>query len=211
MIAKILICSNLETLKGTINNYLSKIGLKVNHPDLLYFQKGEKLGIEQARKIKEFLSIKPFKAKGSGVVLEDASVLTHEAQNALLKTLEELPEKTLLLLGAENEHTFLPTVLSRCEIVIPNPTKNPDSSSLPDNDIERLLNSTLDQRFEYIEKLKDKEKFLKDLVNYFQQHLLENLDNQFFFGELIESEEWAASNVNIRAILEYLMLIIPSR
>jgi len=53
------------------------------------------LGIAEARKIKEHLSLKPYSAKGIVIILEDASVMTPEAQNALLKTLEELAKEAL--------------------------------------------------------------------------------------------------------------------
>lgn len=208
MVAKILLSSDLEVLRNTINKYLSEKGLKLNHPDVFYLESGEKLGVEQAKKIKEFLSIKPFQAKGRGVVLENASLLTHEAQNALLKTLEELPEQTIFIMGATNDSSFLPTALSRCEIITlkSKETFNPTKT---DSDIEKLLDATFEERFEYIEKLKDKELFLKELVSFFHYNLSKYQNQSFFLSELLEAEKWSVSNVNIRAILEYLMLIMP--
>lgn len=176
--------------------------IKTNHPDVLYFTAGEKMGIAEARKIKEHFSLKPYSAKGRVVIIEDASVMTHEAQNALLKTLEEPPEEAILLLGAPSEANLLPTILSRCEI-----HRFPTTDyRLPATDIEKLINSSIEERFEYIEKLKDKKEFLADLVNYFHQKLPDNLE---FAKELLQAEQWAKQNVNLRGILEYLILKMP--
>src|SRR3989344_976762 len=101
MIARLVISSSSglrkEEIVQTLRLHLK--GIKLNHPDILYFLADSKLGIEQARKIKEHFSLKPYGAKGRAVILEDASNLTHEAQNALLKILEEPPTEALLILG----------------------------------------------------------------------------------------------------------------
>jgi hypothetical protein len=83
-------------------------------------------------------------------------------------------------------------------------------------DIEKLLNSDLEQRFLFVEKLDDKDTFLVTLTAYFRQQLL-NIsrtprrcpDIQNFLQDLVEAQKWSKQNVNIRAILEYLMLKIP--
>jgi DNA polymerase III delta prime subunit len=175
------------------------------HPDLLYFKTDSKLGIEQARKIKEHFSIKPHTLKGKIAVLEDASTLTLDAQNALLKLMEELPTEGVLILGAPSDSKFLPTVLSRCQVIR---IKGEELSvkNEKQNEIELLLNATLEERFEYIEKLKEKEEFLHSLVSFFHQKLPAN---HKFVKQLLQAEEYANQNVNIRAILEYLMLNLP--
>lgn len=241
MIAR-LILSTLEKRVEEISKILSQKHVTPNHPDLLYFPSDSKLGIEQARQIKDHFLLKPYQLKGKVVVLEDASVLTLEAQNALLKTLEEPPEGTLLILGAPSEDKLLPTVLSRCQIVIldtphvirqrrihkRHPECDSGSQNIPDQvreDIEKLLNSTIEERFEYIGNLKEKEEFLQTMIQYFRNQMVEVTSNQLssdrstfvtamelreLLKKLLQAEEWAAQNVNIRAILEYLMLIMPS-
>ncbi len=210
MIARLLISSSKDRLKEEITEILrlNLSGYRTNHPDLLYIQAGEKLGIAEARKIKEHFSLKPYSAKGRVVVLEDASVMTIEAQNALLKTLEELPAEALLILGASSDANFLPTVLSRCQIIrLANSKSRPSQESEFTKDIEILLASSIEEVFGAIEKLKNKEEFLAALIAYFHQDVSKNKD---FLSKLLQAEEWAKQNVNIRAILEYLMLVIPS-
>ena len=207
MIARLLISPSVKTGIEEIERILDSAQISHNHPDLLYFKAGEKLGIAQARKIKEHFSLKPYSAKGRVVVLEDASTLTHEAQNALLKTLEEPPQEAILLLGAPSDANFLPTILSRCQIIRLQVTGNRKQET---EEIEKVLGSNIEERFEYIEKLKTREEFLHSMVSYFRDLVLKGkYGYKDFLRELLQAEEWAAQNVNIRAILEYLMLVMP--
>src|SRR3989344_3475599 len=183
-------------------------GININHPDVLYFKAGEKLGIAEARKIKDHFSLKPYSAKGRTVVIEDASVMTVEAQNALLKTLEEPHEEAILILGAPSDANLLPTILSRCEITRLQVTGYRLQGKNYTEDIEKLLQSNTEERFEYIENLKEKKEFLQALLNYFHQKLPANLG---FTKELLTAEQWAKQNVNLRGILEYLMLKMPKK
>lgn len=212
MIARLLISTSIPARIKIIEEELKVNNLTNTHPDVFYFKQGVKLGIDQAKKIKEYFSLKPYSAKGRGVVLEDISEITTEAQNALLKTLEELPQNAVFIMGAGSEANILPTILSRCSLV----NLDPEEETLENKyfqDIEKLQISTISQRFEYIEKLKDKEVFLHSLVNYFRAQLLliVTKDLKDYLEELLVAERWAKQNVNIRAILEYLMLVMPSK
>ena len=217
MIARLLISPNLKVRLEEIKKVLADLILSKSHPDLLYFPSDSKLGIEQAREIKKHFSLKPYSARGRVVAVEDASVATPEAQSALLKILEEPPPKAIIILGAPSDAKFLPTVLSRCQVIhIPDVSIQHTPGVGITSDIEKLLKSDMEERFEYIEKLKDREEFFHSLLSYFHQTL--NLHSRSgnsnmidFLKELLTAEEWAKQNVNIRAILEYLMLVMPKR
>ena len=211
MIPKLLISSELEERKSEIEEVLLEFGIKNPHPDLLYLPFEAKLGIEQSKAIKDHLTYKPIQAKGKVVVIEDASNLTIEAQNALLKTLEESPKESLIILGVRTEADLLSTILSRCQIIHLQPLPAWNVSSRFQEDIKKLLNSGIPERFAYIEKLTDREAFLKDLTLFFHKDLASQsgIENLKFIKELLQAEEWAAQNVNIRGILEYLMLVMP--
>lgn len=216
MIAKLLISQNLLAQKDYINRYLESANLKKNHPDVLCFKAGEKLGVEQAKQIRKFLSVKAFSAEGKTVIIEEGSALTAEAQNALLKTIEELPSQNTLVIAASSESGFLPTILSRCIIVRLQGTDSSKEEKDYKEDIEKLITSSTAERFEYVEKLKDREAFLNALAAYFHQNLPSHSSSGkvklvVFTKENLEAERWAKQNVNIRAILEYLMLIMPER
>lgn len=211
MIARLLI-GQIDHRRERISAFLKEVELKNPHPDLLYIEADSKLGIEQARIIKEYFSLKPYQSRGRGVILEDATDLTLDAQNALLKTLEELPQNALFILGADSDSKFLPTVLSRCQIVrmskAPADAVKSDNQQISGSEVERLLAASITERFEYVEKLKDKNQLLQALLTYFHKKLPKNAQ---FTKKLLETERWSKQNVNIRAILEYLMLVMPKK
>lgn len=217
MIPKLIIHSETEKIEEYAENFIRELGFNKNHPDLMWFGPGDKLGIEQARKIKDFLSLKPYQSGGQIIVITSAQNLTTDAQNALLKTLEEHADGITFILGVSSEDQLLSTIISRCQIINLPIILTPNVIGKYQKDIEKLLGYTVLQRFQFIEKLQEKEAFLFALMTYFRNLLIENiklrgLDKlvlQDYSKDLIEGERWADQNVNIRAILEYLMLKMP--
>jgi DNA polymerase-3 subunit delta' len=77
------------------------------------------ISIDQIRKLEHFLSLKVASSKpiNRAVLIEKAGLLTIEAQNALLKTLEEPPEGTVIIMLVDYEQSLLPTIRSRAQTV----------------------------------------------------------------------------------------------
>lgn len=90
-----------------------------NHPDILYVNRGEKrtLGVEPIRTMRADVAIKPYASKFKIYIIEDAETMTPQAQNALLKTLEEPPAYAVILLLASGTGAFLSTITSRSVIL----------------------------------------------------------------------------------------------
>ena len=93
------------------------------HPDLhrlhLDLQEGGRrtLGIEAVREMRQGIAERPFYGRRKVYLIEDAECMTIEAENALLKTLEEPPPFVVLLLVALSDHLLLPTIVSRCQVL----------------------------------------------------------------------------------------------
>jgi DNA polymerase-3 subunit delta' len=112
--------------KGTVARYIASELLQVaaanteNYPYIKLVQPvvGKAIGIEAIRDLEHFLSLKVpgKKAIDRVVIIEDSQLLTTEAQNALLKTLEEPPESTVLVLTTNHQESLLPTVKSRLQL-----------------------------------------------------------------------------------------------
>ncbi|MBI2011570.1 hypothetical protein HYS91_02260 [Candidatus Daviesbacteria bacterium] len=209
MIAKLLVSSDLSLRIREIDKILNISNLSRGHPDLLYLGADEKLGVEKAKLIRDHFSLRPYSAKGRAVALENASNLTLEAQNGLLKTLEEPPLGAILLLGVPSEFDLLPTIVSRAQVIYLNAVGGEQVEKFA-KDIEKLITLNLEKRFEFIEKLEEKEEFLKALTIHFRKKLHKDPKWIDFVKELVDAQHWAKSNVNIRGILEYLMLKMPS-
>jgi len=90
--------------------------LSGNHPDIHFIEPtGAFIRIDQIRELCHTLSMKPYEAETRVVIISDAHLMNPEAANALLKVLEEPPERTVLILIAPQPSDLLPTVLSRCQ------------------------------------------------------------------------------------------------
>jgi DNA polymerase-3 subunit delta' len=89
-----------------------------SHPDvqLVSVASGKKeIGVDRIRELKRFMQLRPMLGMTKVAIIDEAPLLTVAAQNALLKTLEEPPDHSLLILVASNPDALLPTVRSRCQ------------------------------------------------------------------------------------------------
>ncbi len=87
-------------------------------PDLIEMDAASNRGIDDIRTLKEAVNYKPIKGKYKVYIIDEAHMLTKEAFNALLKTLEEPPPNTVFVLCTTEYDKILPTILSRCQRII---------------------------------------------------------------------------------------------
>ena len=88
-----------------------------NHPDLIYVthEKPASIGVDDIREqINDTIQIRPYSSPYKIYIVDEAEKMTVQAQNALLKTIEEPPAYAILVLITTNQEAFLPTILSRC-------------------------------------------------------------------------------------------------
>ena len=92
------------------------------HPDFFFIEptstpKSRELAIriETVRDLQKKLAYLPYEGKTKVVVIDSADLLNHHAASAFLKTLEEPPTSTVLILISSNPHSLMPTLLSRCQ------------------------------------------------------------------------------------------------
>jgi len=89
-------------------------------PDIFIInrEKGEKsIGISQTREGTNFLREKPFSYRKKFLIIFDAEKMTVQAQNSLLKTLEEPPSQSEIILSAKTYNFILNTIVSRCRLI----------------------------------------------------------------------------------------------
>mgnify|MGYP005843010647 CR=1 FL=1 len=92
----------------------------MQHPDLAIVQaerKGGVLKVDQVRELQTSLSLAPYQAPYRVAILLRFEEAHPSASNALLKTLEEPPDRVVLMLTAESGESLLPTIVSRCELL----------------------------------------------------------------------------------------------
>ena len=89
-----------------------------SHPDFIVIEpEGAAIKINQVRELTKALAFPPLEAKIRVALLCDIHTMRREAANSLLKTLEEPPAQTMLILTADEAGGILPTILSRCQTV----------------------------------------------------------------------------------------------
>lgn len=101
-------CGKCQSCKQTVNNNQPDI-IKVTH------EKPSTISIDDIREqVNNDIVIKPYSSRYKIYIIADADMMTVQAQNALLKTIEEPPEYAVIMLLTENAETLLPTIRSRC-------------------------------------------------------------------------------------------------
>ena len=97
-----------------------KQALSGNQPDIikLVHEKPNTISVDDIRsQITDDVAIKPYSSPDKVYLVEEAEKMTVQAQNALLKTLEEPPEYVVILLMTANMNALIPTILSRCVVL----------------------------------------------------------------------------------------------
>lgn len=87
------------------------------HPDHIVIEEDKSIKVDQVRSLIDRLSVRPYEGGRHTVVIERADAMTPQAQNALLKTLEEPPGSAVIFLLAEKAAPLLPTILSRVRLI----------------------------------------------------------------------------------------------
>ena len=181
----------------------------INNPDFLCIEPdGNSIKIEQIRNLQKEIQEKPIISNTKVYIIDDADLMTKEAQNCLLKTLEEPPKFAVIILIGSNENAFLPTIKSRCMIL--------HFNRLSDSEIETYLKeqynklnvsqSMLDIAGGSIGRainLKDKQEQYSKV-----EEIINNLDKKDLIDIVQTSEILYKSKDDINDILDYINIIL---
>ncbi|MDO5133184.1 MAG: DNA polymerase III subunit delta' C-terminal domain-containing protein [Eubacteriales bacterium] len=98
-----------------------------SNPDIITLEpeKESSIGVGDIRKMRADVQVRPYRASHKVYIIPGAEKMTVQAQNALLKTLEEPPAYAVLLLLADGTTNFLPTIMSRCVTLPLRPVAEP--------------------------------------------------------------------------------------
>jgi DNA polymerase III delta prime subunit len=161
----------------------------INNPDLFIIDGGIKnsIGIDDIKEAVLKLRYTPYKENSQILIIKDAFKLTPQAQNSMLKSLEESSDTTIYILIVENEKQLLPTILSRSQKIYTKEKKEIIDSS----DIEEEFQKDPLGAFKYIEDIsssKDKcLKYLDRVEDYFQKKLEYGINKGLDIDILIEN------------------------
>ena len=114
--AMTLLCEE-EGKEPCMHCHACKQVLSGNHPDLIYVthEKPASMGVDDIREqINDTIMVRPYSSQYKIYIVDEAQKMTVQAQNALLKTIEEPPAYAVIMLLTTNPDAFLQTILSRC-------------------------------------------------------------------------------------------------
>ena len=183
-----------------------------NNPDfVLISPDGNNIKIEQIRDIQKRIQEKPIISEKKVYIIDNADLMTTEAQNCLLKTLEEPPEFAVIILIGSNSNTFLPTIKSRCTIM--------NFNKISDEEMTKYLREkcdvkNIDQNMLYMYQgsigkaleLKEKQEEYRNIEN-----IINNINRYDLIDFINNAEILYKSKEEINDILDYINVILLNK
>ena len=183
--------------------------LKLNTPTYnvleIRSEEGKSISIDKAKEITRFISKKPMFGDNKLVVVFDSHKLTTEAQNALLKTLEDHPDFVNIVLISKSESGLLDTVLSRCKKIRIDKTTSGTAKKVKDT-LSDVLSTRIGDRGGLALKLSKKDK--NEVIEILSLWLYEANRNSLYDNaeHIISSiNDLENTNVSVRLSLEVLL------
>ena len=194
------------------------------HPDFFYLEptkttptaREAAIKIETIRDLQKKLSYMPYEGKTKVVVIDSAELMNTQAMNSFLKTLEEPPSSTVLILISANPSRLLPTLISRCQGV--------QFHRLSSSDIRTIIQSQLQEDGESFSETETdfrvqrsqgsvKRALSEDIaeVEHLREQLLEVLEKVSFDRmDIVFSfaKAWAKNTEKLQAVLDELLGLI---
>ena len=206
--AQMILCTN-ETEKGCDKCKSCIEFQSQNHPDFLYIEPdGNSIKIEQIRYLQRKIQEKPIISNKKVYIINDADKMTQEAQNCLLKTLEEPPEYSIIILIGSNENAFLNTIKSRCmkltfQPIAPEEIKQYMEKTYGMNNINENMLEAFQGSIGKAIALKDKKEEYENI-----EKMIEKLDKTDMTELIGLGSALYQSKEEINDILEYMNIVL---
>ena len=211
-IASAAVCDKSNAPCGNCNNcHLAQVG---SHPDIAYIKTldGKKfLSVAQIRELRADAFVKAHQASHRVFIIEDAHRMNEQAQNALLKILEEPPKNVVFILLVPSKTMLLDTIISRCVLIslMGVESKDDNCTQLAIKFIDLLLSGS---EYEMLKLLAPLEKSRTDTENFFNALALciaskikTNQSHAKLFDKLFDDTKYyldlLATNINISLLI----------
>jgi DNA polymerase III delta prime subunit len=224
-----IIASKKEQLqKVELKRLLTKLfGKEISQsPDIhiLNPENENSIGIEEVKELQQSMRFKPFQEEIQVGVILEAQRLTHQAQNSMLKSLEDSSDTSVYILCVDNEKNLLPTIRSRGVVLYPKSVESREGSTAPEkSDIENIMETFFDlspiEQFNIIEQYSNTKDNSLTFINALEEALCEQLEldikngnidssqRQLEFLKVVEkSREKISSNCNRKLTLEAMIM-----
>ena len=204
--AKAILCTNNDKPCNICKSCIEFNTL--NNPDFKIIEpEGNAIKIDQIRGLVKRVYEKPIISNKKVYIINDSNFMTKEAQNSLLKTLEEPPGYATIILIAPNDNLFLPTIKSRCTKITFNKLTNEEILLILKNQynyqkVSDLVLKIADGSVKKTLKLREKENEYTKISN-----LYSNIENVSMIDIINSKEEIFKEKDQAVDILEYINII----
>lgn len=215
----IIIHPNQEVRSNFLLEFVSKLFEKEvvdlesleKNPDVHMVEAEGSIGIESVKNLQKKMIFQPFQEKVQIAIIDNAQLLTIEAQNALLKTLEEPSSKSEYILMVDNQKNLLDTILSRGTRYYVSSNIESEDSGQP-----QILEMDISDRFALVEKVVkdgDINELTETLLKYFRRELKNHIDGdaeeiQEKISTILTAKKRLKANGNKRLVLENMVIRI---
>lgn len=160
-------CLSHKTKPCRVCNSCRKVNSS-NHPDVSIIRaEGSSIGIEAVRQLQKEIYLKPYEGRKRVYIIAEGEKMTAQAQNCMLKVLEEPPGTGIIVITSNNYHNLLPTVISRCQVL----KLNTEVSVLNHQKYKNLMVCFMEEDFvsassRIDELLKEEDKSVSEFLDY---------------------------------------------
>ena len=180
-----------------------------NNPDFQLIQPNDgKIKIEQIREMQRKVAEKPIISNKKAYIIDNADTMTTEAQNCLLKTLEEPPEYITIILICTNEDNLLSTIKSRCtrmhfDSINSEKIKKYIQQNYPDQEISDNIINLSQGSIGKVLKLNENKNLYENI-----EKILLNMQSKDLIEIVQMSEEIYKTKEEISSVLDYMNVIL---
>ena len=176
-----------------------------SNPDILVINEEKSIGIDKTRELKFFFQKKSWSGGAKTVIIINGERMTIEAQNSILKILEEPGKNNYIIITAHNPYLLLSTIISRCQLLKGNGIPLTDEG----DHFGRLINSEISQRIDIFEEFKDldAQEVCKKLLVQGQHYLFSEKEKKVVAKALIkimEAQKMLQANLTADQVFDWL-------
>ena len=181
------------------------------------------IGIEEVKELQQSMRFKPFQEEVQAGIILNAQKLTHQAQNSMLKSLEDSSETSVYVLCVDNEKNLLPTIRSRGVILYPKREEGTNEVTADNSETENVMETFFElspiEQFNIIEEYSENKENSLTFINGIEETLREELEldikngnidssqrNLEFLKVVEKSREKISSNCNRKLTLEAMIM-----
>lgn len=159
-----------------------------SHPDVIEMDAASNSGVDEIRSITDQVKYAPVLGRYKIYIIDEVHMLTKNAFNALLKTLEEPPENVVFILATTEPQKVLPTIMSRCQRF--------DFTSISNDDLKQMIQNVINQ-----EGVTCEDEALNEIVS------LSNGGARDALSLLEELISFTGGNITLQSVLDVFGLI----